>query len=187
MSVPTKAPNLLTIDRIRTLGPTGTNCEAAARHYAGVHKLDARIDLHKTLEEATALVLEAPNSALLGCVVYPDLHNLVFPYLTRLQLDDVFMFNTFNMVLATRHGKRDFGKVATHPAPQSLVKDDYPIILANSNSEAARLCFDGDVDACVTTLPAARALGLEVVRDFGEVPMGFTIHVHDVGGRGVQV
>ncbi len=165
------------IAKIRTLGPQGTNCEAAAKHYVRQMGLDAEVVLHTTLEEAIGDVVEEPRSALLGCVVYPDLHNLVFPYLKTMVLADMFLFNTFNMVLATRPGVTGFEQVASHPAPQSLVSDRYPVILATSNAEAARMCRDGEVDACITTLPASHACGLEIVEDFGEVPMGFTIHV----------
>jgi prephenate dehydratase len=165
------------IERVRTLGPAGTNCEAASRHWLATRGIEAEICLHETLESAMELTLQERGTALLGCVVYPDLHNLVFPYLSRMRLADVFLFNTFNMILATRPGHRDFALVATHPAPQALVKDDFPIVFATSNSEAARMCATEEVDACITTLPAAEANGLEMIRDFGEVPMGFTIHV----------
>lgn len=165
------------IAKIRTLGPEGTNCEAAAKHYVREMGLDAEVVLHATLEEAIGDVVEEPRSALLGCVVYPDLHNLVFPYLKTMVLADMFLFNTFNMMLATRPGVRVFETVASHPAPQSLVSDRYPVILATSNAQAARMCRAGKVDACITTLPALRDCGLEIVEDFGEVPMGFTIHV----------
>lgn len=121
-------------------------------------------------------VLKEKGAALLGCVVYPELHQLVFPYLPEMYLTDIFLFNTFNMVLATRQGHRDFQLVATHPAPQSLVKDDYPINFVSSNSEAARVCASGMADACITTLPAAKKQGLEVLQDFGEISMGFSIH-----------
>ena len=125
-----------------------------------------------------SLALGERKTAILGCVVYPDLHNLVFPHLGKMRLADVFLFNTFNMVLAAPAGRQDPSLVATHPAPSSLVQDNYSITLARSNSEAARMCRAGEVDACVTTLPAARANGLETLREFGEAPMGFTIHVH---------
>lgn len=165
------------INKLRTLGPHGTNCEAAAKYYVDIKGLDASVVLHATLEEAISKILKEPRSALLGCVVYPDLHNLVFPYLRTMQLKDVFLYNTFNMVLATRPGVALFKKVASHPAPQSLVSDSYPVVLATSNAQAARMCAAGEVDACITTLPASRDCGLEIIEDFGEVPMGFTIHV----------
>lgn len=120
MMFETAPAELSGIRRIRTLGPTGTNCEAAARHYAQSHGLDAEVVLHSTLEEAIELVIQEPRSALLGCVVYPDLHQLVFPYLGRMTLADLFLFDTFNMVLAARDADTPLNLVASHPAPRAL-------------------------------------------------------------------
>jgi hypothetical protein len=180
MMFETAPAELSGIRRIRTLGPTGTNCEAAARHYAQSHGLDAEVVLHSTLEEAIELVIQEPRSALLGCVVYPDLHQLVFPYLGRMTLADLFLFDTFNMVLAARDADTPLNLVASHPAPRALVPSASETRLVNSNSEAARLCRAGEVDACITTLAAAHREGLEVLSDHGPVPMGFTIHVPKV-------
>ncbi len=166
-----------TIKLIRTLGPAGTNCEAAARHYRRERGLNADVALHATLEEAIEKVIVEPGSALLGCVVYPDLHQLVFPYLGRMVLADLFLFDTFNMVFAAREADAEIRSVATHPAPRALVSEGFEVHLVTSNSEAARLCRSGEMDACITTLAAARQEGLTVIRDHGAVPMGFTIHV----------
>ncbi|WP_306028986.1 hypothetical protein [Stappia sp. MMSF_3263] len=170
-----------TITLIRTLGPAGTNCEAAAHHYCDARGLKADIALHATLEDAIEKVIVEPGSALLGCVVYPDLHQLVFPYLGRMVLADLFLFDTFNMVLASRDAGIPIRTVATHPAPRSLVPGGVEAHLATSNSEAARLCRSGKMDACITTLAAARQEGLTVLKDHGAVPMGFTIHVPTSG------
>ncbi|WP_029029173.1 hypothetical protein [Salinarimonas rosea] len=166
------------ITTIHTLGPSGTNCEAAAAHYAEAHGLVAEVVLHRTLEEAMVLVLEDPGAALLGCVVYPDLHGLVFPYLDRMTLADQFLFDTFPMVLAARSANGAVALVATHPAPRALVPAEHEVRLVTSNAEAARLCAAGEVDACITTAVAAERNGLVVLRDHGPVPMGFTIHTH---------
>jgi hypothetical protein len=80
------------------------------------------------------------------------------------------------MVVAKKPGRGGLSRVATHPAPQHLAPDGCERILVNSNSVAAALCAAGGVDGCVTTLVAARNNSLEVVRDFGQVPMGFSIH-----------
>ncbi|MGJ3264745.1 MAG: hypothetical protein ACFE0R_16070 [Salinarimonas sp.] len=166
------------ITAIHTLGPSGTNCEAAAAHYAASHGLDAEVVLHRTLEEAMVRVLEAPGAVLLGCVVYPDLHGLVFPFLDRMTLADQFLFDTFPMVLAARSADAAITLVGTHPAPRALVPDGHEIRLVTSNAEAARLCALGEVDACITTGLAAQRSGLVVLHDHGPVPMGFTIHTH---------
>lgn len=171
------------IDRTRlsslhTLGPSGTNCEAAAAHYIAAHRMTADVVLHRTLEKGMRDVLADPGAALLGCVVYPDLHGLVFPYLDRMTLADQFLFDTFPMVLAARRADAELVRVATHPAPRALVPPGIEILLANSNAEAAHRCAAGEVDGCITTAVAAANNGLVVVTDHGPVPMGFTIHAH---------
>lgn len=176
MSSPPAELALLTA--IHTLGPTGTNCEAAARHYAASRGLSVEIVLHRTLEEGMARVLDDPRSALLGCVVYPDLHGLVFPYLDRMVLADQFLFDTFPMLLAAREPGVRPTRVASHPAPRALVPAGVEVVLATSNAAAARSCAAGEVDGCITTRPAAEANGLAILVDHGPVPMGFTIHAH---------
>ncbi len=162
---------------LHTLGPAGTNCEAAAhawfRRLGGV----GRVELHPTLELAVERMPEDDTHALLGCVVYPDLHTLVFSNLDRLELADCFIFPTFNMLFAKRPGVAHLSSVASHPAPRHLVPAGLKVSLVNSNSQAALDCANGIVDACITTLPAAQKHGLQIVNDHGPVPMGFTIHV----------
>ena len=178
MNIAVKPPSAIErIRLIRTLGPAGTNCEAAARHYIGQKSLQADVELHTTLEDAIELVISEPDSALLGCVVYPDLHQLVFPYLGKMVLADLFLFDTFNMVFAARDPKATIRSVASHPAPSSLVSPFHDLTLVTSNAEAARLCAAGEMDGCITTLAAVKKEGLTVIHDHGAVPMGFTIHV----------
>ena len=163
---------------VHTLGPGGTNCEAAASLWIKSNgHLQATTILHGTLEEALEGLLRDPDGAvLLGCVVYPNLHELVFNNLERLTLVDQFIMPTFNMLLASR-GQEIVRTVASHPAPRSLLNGrGLKVTESTSNSKAAELCRDGLVDACITTLPAAEAYGLTVLEDFGPVPMGFTIH-----------
>ncbi|HEY6798670.1 MAG TPA: hypothetical protein VI248_28665 [Kineosporiaceae bacterium] len=174
MSYPTERPPL----EVHTLGPEGTNCEAAAHHWlASRTDRDVGVVLHATLEEAVTEVLAEPDHRLLlACVVYPALHEIVFRNLAEMVLQDCFVMPTHNMVLAGRSG-RPVRTVASHPAPVNLL-DGSParVELVTSNAQAAIICAAGTVDACITTLPAARAHGLDVLTDFGPVPMGFTVH-----------
>jgi prephenate dehydratase len=163
---------------VHTLGPTGTNCEAAAHHWLERRgHPSSQVVLHDSLEDALVSVKAQPaNSVLLGCVVYPKLHEIVFQNLASLSLRDCFVFPTHNMVLAVR-GDGPIESVLSHPAPMSLVDHlGVVVIAANSNSGAAEGCAAGEADGCITTLVAARANQLRVVEDFGPVPMGFTIH-----------
>ncbi len=162
---------------LHTLGPTGTNCEAAAHAWFNRQRNVGRVELHATLEQAVEHMPEDDTHALLGCVVYPDLHTIVFSNLGRLALADCFVFPTFNMLLARRPDVVHVRSVASHPAPRHLVPAGLEVLLVNSNAQAALDCANGIVDACITTLPAAQRHGLQIVSDHGPVPMGFTIHV----------
>jgi prephenate dehydratase len=164
------------ITNLYTLGPTGTNCEAAAYEWFFRQDRQGKVFLNSTLEEAVEVMKQDSSGALLGCVVYPELHTLVFSNLKRLKLVDCFVFPTHNMVFASKDGVLP-QRVATHPAPQELV----PSWVAerqfvNSNVQAALNCRDGISDGCITTIVAAKAHQLHIIEDFGSIPMGFTIH-----------
>jgi prephenate dehydratase len=164
--------------QIHTLGPAGTNCEAAAHHWSKDKGLsDASVILHPTLEKAVVDVLSAPEtSVLLACVVYPYLHEIVFKNLHDLSMQDCFVMPTHHMVFAGMREKPQ-RTVASHPAPVNLLDGkSIEFALVNSNSEAAITCATGLTDTCITTLPAARQHGLDILIDFGAVPMGFSVH-----------
>ena len=165
---------------VHTLGPAGTNCEAAAHHWLAQRNIqDHDVTLHTTLEEAVEVVTSTPGAnVLLGCVVYPDLHHLVFRNLKALSLVECFVMPTYHMVVAGDMSKpRPI--VASHPAPVNLLDEWSPeIVLVHSNVAAAMSCAQGETDACVTTAIAAERAGLPVAKDFGPVSMGFTIHAN---------
>jgi hypothetical protein len=172
--------------QVHTLGPAGTNCEAAAKFWIG-RRRDNRgtIVLHPSLESAVSDVLEAcDDSVLLACVVYPRLHEIVFRNLEHIELRDCFVMPTHRMVLAARvmpcaESPKPFGSIASHPAPVDLVAGSCADIrMARSNSEAAQICARGETDACITTVVAANSNDLAIVRDFGSIQMGFSIHAN---------
>lgn len=160
---------------IHTLGPTGTNLAAAAQEWFKRHKIDGGVELHQTVETAIDVMPRNEAHALLTCAVYPNLYNVVFNNLARLQFVDSFIWPTFPMLLASRDGTRPT-VVSTHPAPQSLVPEGMTRVLTTSNSQAALDCASGKTDGCITTLSALEMHGLKIVEDFGPVPMVFTLH-----------
>jgi|SRR5579875_1614929 len=170
--------------QVHTLGPTGTNCEAAARFWLCRRRDNGgTIVLHPSLESAVPAVLGTPGDAvLLACVVYPRLHEIVFRNLAHMELRECFVMPTHRMVLATRstsltESSKLFGSIASHPAPVDLIADsEADVRMARSNSEAAQICARGETDGCITTVVAANANDLAIVKDFGSVQMGFTIH-----------
>ncbi|GAB1670951.1 prephenate dehydratase domain-containing protein [Mannheimia haemolytica] len=169
------------IEVIHTLGPVNTNCESAARAwFKNNHIKNGKIILHSTLEDAV-LSVSSSNHAVLGCIVYPDLHNLVFSNLNKLELVDVFIHDTYEMVFASRFiNLSEIKTVASHPAPSGLIRNNYSdvnICYVNSNSQAAIDCMIGKADGCITTIPSAKEHKLHIINNFGVIPMGFTIHV----------
>ncbi|MFL0426254.1 prephenate dehydratase domain-containing protein [Micrococcus luteus] len=166
-------------EEIHTLGPEGTNCATAAGLWNQKQNSGrAKVVLHETLEKALEEVLHTPkNSVLLGCVVYPDLHKIVFNNLNTINMVDQFIMPTHSMVLAARDPQKRITSVVTHPAPRSLVENrGFSITETTSNSQAALECSSGNYDACITTSVAAKAAGLTIIEDAGQVPMGFSIH-----------
>lgn len=173
------APVLSDIRVIHTLGPTGTNLEMAAYHWFAARGQEADVRLHRTLESALPELAGDGREAVLACAVYPDLHSLVFNHLDRLAMVDSFILPTYDMVFATQADAIEVRAVVSHPAPQSLMRlasPDAVLTLVTSNSEAARQCASGTADGCITTSKAAADHGLTVVRNFGPVPMIYTLH-----------
>jgi len=168
------------ISLIHTLGPTGTNLEMAAHHWFSTRGRHPNVRLHSSLESAVPGLSDDGHEALLACAVYPDLHSLVFQNLGRLAMVDSFILPTYDMVFATRAETTDVTTVVSHPAPQSLVRLASPrctLTLVLSNSQAASECARGAADGCITTSKAAADHGLAIRRNFGPVPMVYTLHL----------
>ncbi|MFD7447625.1 bacilysin biosynthesis protein BacA [Kitasatospora sp. NPDC059827] len=172
------AKNGADVDEVRhlhTLGPSGTNLQAASHEWLRRRGVRGTVELHSSIESALDAVPDDGRHALVACAVYPALHTLVFGNLHRLHMVDSFIMPTHNMVLAT-NGVDVPATVASHPAPTGLVPDGTEIREVLSNSRAAIECAEGRVEGCITTIVAAEDQGLRVVRDFGPVPMVFTVH-----------
>ncbi|MCZ2158591.1 hypothetical protein NPX99_04770 [Bartonella sp. 220] len=168
---------------IYTLVPSETNCAAAAQWWFDNRNRNtssadsiSRIVLHVTLEEAFNELSQKKDGYLLSCAAYPDLHTLIFTRLSDMQLFDSFIMPTYPMVLAKRNNSDEIKTVATHPAPQSLVAHQYDRIFANSNADAAVLCKAERADACITTSVATKHYELNIIKNFGKVPMAFLLH-----------
>ncbi|MGH2720843.1 MAG: hypothetical protein ACRDJO_04470 [Actinomycetota bacterium] len=171
-------PALSRITTLHTLGPSGTNCELAARRWFGRAGTAGWVVLHPTLEDAADRVADSPGAALVACAAYPDLHTLIYSRLGRLTIVDCMMMPTHNMVIARRRGAPTLESISVHHAPEALVPDTFPTRLpALSNSAAARSCRAGAADACITTMPAAIREGLEILHDFGPVTLSFSVHI----------
>jgi prephenate dehydratase len=163
------------IKRVYTLGPRGTNCEKAAKTWLKSKKIKGEIRLTATLEEAVQYVKNDKEAALLSCIVYPDLHKLVFDNINSIEFFDCFVIDTYPMVLATR-GQEYPRTISTHPAPENLIQPFNEIMYSTSNAQAALDCAAGKTEGCITTKECAEKLNLKIVKNFGELPMGFALH-----------
>lgn len=169
---------------LHTLGPSGTNCERAAFEYLRRANRDGRVHLHPTLEDAVDEMMKVDDGErlLVGCVVYPRLHEIVFRNLGTLTMTDCFVIDTHEMVFASKKQRLDdIRSVCTHPAPEHLVGlvpglAPREVVRCDSNAHAGQLCAADVHDGCITTSVAARDNGLHVHKNFGPVPMGFSVH-----------
>ena len=165
------------LKRIYVLGPKGTNSEKAISNYIRKNDLEMEVLFTDTLENAAEKVLKDKESAFLGCVAYPNLHNLIFPYLDKLSIEEVFLDDTYEMVLASK-SKGKIETIATHPAPAYLCDSSINKCFSTSNADSAQKCLDNTADACITTTEAIKNTDLVVLDSYGSFPMGFTIHMH---------
>lgn len=168
-----------TIGRIHTLGPEGSNLEAAAWKWLSDHQVTGRVELHSSVERAVQ-ALDDASQAVMACAAYPALHDLVFSNLGELTIIDTFLMPTHSMVLARTEATEGavISTCAAHPAPRALVPAAVRWISSSSNSQAASDCAAGLADSCITTQAAADRFGLTTLIDHGPVDMAFTLHAH---------
>ncbi|MCF4130035.1 hypothetical protein [Methylobacterium sp. SyP6R] len=162
---------------ISTLGPRNTNSEFATAHYMQSRNIEGEIVLSDTPEKAIVELIDGKVDKTVLCVVYPDLNNIVFRNLGKVHIEELFHFHTDNMVIARRRGDDSQGtRCCSHPAPTHLLPEGADsVTLVSSNSYAASLVAKGDFDICVTTLAAATEFELNVIKDYGPVPMGWAV------------
>ncbi|MEJ1191767.1 hypothetical protein ACFC25_11330 [Pseudarthrobacter sp. NPDC055928] len=159
---------------VRTLGPEGSNLEAAAHEWFRRNGIAGTVVLHPSVEDAIEKT-DGKDEAIMACAAYPKFHDIVFRNLSTLEIVDSFIMPTHNMVLAAV-GSSAISTCASHRAPSSLLPEGVRWIESTSNSQAALDCLSGSADACITTDVSARRHGMSVIRDFGPVPMAFTLH-----------
>jgi len=161
------------MSKIGTLGPRNTNSEFSAVYYLEKNNIDGEVVLYETPElSIEALINNEVDKAIL-CVVYPALNEIVFKNLESIGITELFHFHTDNMVVAS---SSPGGRACSHPAPKHLLKNQFDVFsYVNSNSEAARKVAAGEFDKCVTTMAAAVENDLDILHDFGKVPMGWAV------------
>ncbi len=176
------------IIRSFVLGPEGTNISQANERWLKrmglYHK--AEIELCSTPEDSLEKTrfITAPNELAMfwTCAVYFRLNELFFrnPDVMSFFVQEIMSLDS--MQLATRKellsniGNKIPRKwrIASHPSPSPLLSDlDCEIKSVSSNAAAAKLCSQGEVEACITTESAKVLHNLATVHEFGCPEMVF--------------
>ncbi len=171
------------------LGPTGTNIEQAAKlwHVEMGVEPKAEIVLCDLPETAVKKAMEPHESGVLPvfwtCAVFKRMHTIFFGNPATLPLFHSYSMLLDEMQLASISPNVCEGNdlsgvtIASHVSPAPLVDllvgIGARVIDASSNGEAARMCREGQVSACITTESARRIYDLETVHKFGSPVMVF--------------
>lgn len=167
------------------LGPEGTNISQAAWQWAFHNDILDKTNFVYcgTPEEEIELAGQVKEDGIMPiftlCAVYYNLHKLFFKYTDYYFFLSHYYMNLDNMQLAATVNSLtklpEKASVASHYSPAILVEDwGFKIEKANSNSHAAKMCRDGEVDACITTETAKNIYNLNKLHDFGSPKMLFT-------------
>lgn len=184
---PREAP----LQTIATLGPAGTSSEVAANalgHYLASGWSDCRsafdVTLHGGYELAAASLHDGAATMLVVANAY---HGASTFYMDpRLTLGGAFCMDTPHYGVATTTGHLPAGamRISSHPAPIPIIDQLLPdadrareVIRYHSTSAAAGAAADGEVDAALTTAPAAERYGLTFATPTRTIRMLWSVFV----------
>ncbi|MCR4441819.1 MAG: prephenate dehydratase domain-containing protein [Peptococcaceae bacterium] len=164
---------------ISTLGPRGTCSEYTAQYYMDKNGLTGEIRLYSTFEEAIDVLKRGESDLALVPSAYQNFAKLLFENFDSIKIVNTFVYETPRLVIGSKKPVvTDIKKIATHPAPSSWVKRYYPdaeIIFAESNSRAALMVAEGEVDVCMTNYICVEEYGLNVIKDCGPIMMSWNV------------
>lgn len=175
--------------RIATLGPNGTCSERAALYYAENKKIKSETILCDSFEIAIQKLMYDEVDMVIIPSAYRELAEIVFGNMENIKLAEVFLYSTPGLVIATKQndiGVNEIKTMATHSSPSILAKKICPyakLLYCSSNSASANRVINGEVDACVTTRICVEMNKLHIVKDFGEIPMGWNVFKKNNKGR----
>lgn len=167
--------------KIATLGPEGTCSERAAIYYANKNNVKYKTILCDTFETAIKKLMFEIVDIVIIPSAYRELAEIVFENMDDIELSDIFLYSTPGLVIATGYEDVSIDEIktmATHSSPSILAQKSCPnakLTYCSSNSASALKVVNGDVDACVTTRICVEMNNLHIVKDFGEVQMGWNV------------
>lgn len=163
---------------IATLGPEGTCSEMAAQYYGQRLGGNYQVKLYMSFEEAINSLKEQRSTYVIIPSAYKKIANTIFKEKNYVQIEDVFIFDTPEIVFATNRKRRKIRKIATQSSPKSLLEGLYEeedFIDSDSNSRSALMVMEGLADACLTTMICAQKYSMNIIENFGAVHMGWNV------------
>lgn len=174
--------------RCFVLGPEGTNisqanlwwlCRMNVEHKSSTTLCETPED---SLKQAREVVEEGVVPTFSTCAVYYRMAELFFqnpdavPFLSAetMPLDEMRLATRARFANQIKDVIPPGWQIASHPSPKHLLAElPNTIVAANSNAQAAIMCKNGKVEACITTASAAALHGLTTVHIFGSPIMIF--------------
>ncbi len=196
-------PQLIKSDKVArvklfALGPEGTNISQAAKLWAEHLRILDKTEMilcatpEDEVEEAMKVDKKGVVPIFALCAVYNDLCKLFFKYGSNYTFLHHFYMRLDKMQLASKKYINETmpnnATIASHYSPSVLLENtEYNICMADSNAAAARKCFYGETDACITTETARKIYGLNTLKEFGAPSMLFTFGTTEHGIRQLQL
>lgn len=163
---------------ISTLGPSGTCSEYTSQYYLERNNIIGKIMLYSSFEEAIEILINKKSDIAIVPSAYRNFSKLIFENNNKIKITNSFMYDTPNLAIARKNLETNVTKIATHPSPSSLVQRVYPdaeIVFAESNSKAALMLLNGEVEACMTNYICVEKYGFSIVEDFGPISMSWNV------------
>ncbi len=161
---------------ISTLGPEGTDSERAALHYALTGKIpNPVIQLYSSFEAALDSVRSRVSDFAIVPAAYNNLFSLHLAY-RDIPIIDTFILPTKSMVLAKRPNYTgEIRRIAIHPSTRPLLPETCEPVYVESKPLCLKMVADGKIEAAIGSEDVAENMDLEVIRDFGPVPMTWEV------------
>lgn len=180
--------------RVHALGPDGTNISQVAREYVYKHAIQdqSEILIHprgvepfEYAEQARQEKEQGLSPLHIECAVFYGMRDLYEQRKDENVFADHHYMALDEMQIASKMDwedilGRDSLRIASHPSPKSLMADWFESgraewIKATSNSAAADMVANDEVDACITTEKGREASALRKKFSFGSPTMIFTL------------
>jgi prephenate dehydratase len=162
---------------ISTLGPAGTDSEHASHHYNFIKKLDSKVKLFPSYNEAIDSLMKGQTDYCIIASAASDFSKFVYalPYRGKIEIADSFVFPTADIVLIKRKDVHEVKSVLCYAGNTGFVKEKYEIVDCKSKSLAPIECLQGKADAALTSIRLFDKNEFDLVENFGSFKMSWNV------------